>query len=882
MNIAGSLLVCVLTWPSPQAPSAPTPDEAPTQVAVKGRVITFDGAPIAGAAGAVGQAKDSVTGQLLQKPAWTTGDDGRFQFQIAAPEPGKEAAQLFLAQKGRAALARSIAFKTKKGTDPQDMQYEAEADLGDIVLPDGTQLFGRVRDDGGKPVANVRIVANDVCEHGQFLPGQHFGFFCAATSDATGIFSLPCALPQAVQLEFSAPGYYHRTLRPVANGTPLEMTLQKGGFIAGRVLDKDGKGVAKANVYVAYEMRGFTENCLTEGDGSFRVNLSYPTRYRISAMVQRGDSKATAAARARGRMRNTPWDNAHSDVLQGPRENLELQLKADDGKGEEKKDEPLTVRAIDKGTRQPVTEFVACSLWEEYANRNPNYLEYRMQYQLQSAKKAEDGKVDVPGPGQGASGTGAVRVLAKGYAPMTARDLEWKDLEAGKTREPLVVELVLESTIAGKVLDEVTGEPIADAKVWAHPKLDPSQGNYFDRSPSEPSDRAVTTAADGSFVLEQLGEGSWEVRAKHPKRPPLPAVDVELKAEQHLADFALKLPQGASVKGKLTGVPIGRGWKVFLHSVPPMNFSPNGGYYQNYNGQQVANNTVDVAADGTFAFDGVKLDSFFLVLTIPSAPRCGGDLFVPLEPMRVRKAGVQREFDLSADQPGQIKGRISFPAAAPSFDRLAVVAQMISEEGQMFWSPWMNQYPGPRSFVDQGGNFAIHLGPGQYVLQLIDIGTGIRLAGSDKPLKVEPNATVVADLAPKLYQLTVKLEKEDAGKDMALVDRIEVRVTPRQKNNNGAVMMGDNDQWESGVGVDLLPGETEARILVPDSQLHLLARNTVMSLRIDNERGNNQPLGKADIETSEQPEKNVLTLKVGPPPEIPPEKKKDEEGKEKQ
>lgn len=881
MSVADCLLLCALACGGAPALLAQDQPEVPQAVIkLKGRVVTFDGTPLPGAAYALAKADALVTAQLLAAPPSVTDAQGRFELPVAAPRPDAESQPitLLLALKGRAAVAKPLYLKQKKGSSPEDPVYEAETDLGDLVLPDGARLTGRVRDEQGKPIAGVLVRARDLFEQGQWFPGQDFEFLCTARSDQSGIFSLPCALPQGVVLEIAAAGYLQQTLQPVATSTPLEVTLQKGGFVGGRVLDKDGKGIAGASVVVQYERRGFSEPAKTGADGSFRLNLAYAGRYRITATAARQDGKAKAKPGAKRRQR--AYEQTHSEVLAGAKDNLELQFQPPDADkaNEERKDEPLPVRAIDKQTRQPVTEFKACSLWEDWANRNPNYLEYRLHWQMQQAQAAEEGKVEVPGPGQGGSGTGAVRVLAKGYALTTVRDVEFKDLEAGKAREPLLVELSKEAVVSGVVQDEVTGAPIAEARVWARPKLDPSQGTYFDQAPGEAPDDAVTTAADGSFRIGQLGEGTFELRVRHSKRPPLPATEVTLQDQEQKTGTVLKLLQGAAVKGRLVGGPIGRGWKVFLHEIPAMQFQNNGGYYRNYNNNgNVLQGAVDLADDGSFAFEGQKLDSFFLVLTIPSAPRCGGNLFVPLEPLRLRKEGLQRDFDVGADRPGEIKGRITLPAAAVPFERLVVVAQAMGEDGQMFWSPYNNSYPGPRSFVDQGGNYRILTGPGRYLLQLVDMGTGIRLHMTDKALELPPNGSLGADLAPRLYQLTVKLAAEDGKKEMAMVDRIEVRVAPKVKGQNGMVLGNDNDQWDSGIGQELPPGATELKIVVPDAQVHLLARNNVMALRLDEQRNENQPLGKSELETSDQPEKNVVTLKVGPPPEIKKPKAKDGE-----
>jgi len=243
---------------------------------------------------------------------------------------------------------------------------------------------------------------------------------------------------------------------------------------------------------------------------------------------------------------------------------------------------------------------------------------------------------------------------AKGYAPGTQKDIEWKDLGQGEVRPAVVVELTAESTLSGKVVDESTGEGVAGAKVWVRPQQNRNLG-YYNES-DQPPPEAVITAADGSYTVPMLGEGAHEVYVRHEQRPKVPTVSLELAAEEHKSGFDLKLPAGAEVKLTLTGAGIGQGWKAFLQELPDFNPASGGGVRYYGNGYEPPN-AVEIPGDGKVRWQGLKLSDYRLVLAYPSPPRCGGQVYVPVEPFRVRRGGVEREVDISRDRPGHVRGK---------------------------------------------------------------------------------------------------------------------------------------------------------------------------------------------------------------------------------
>lgn len=834
------------------ASGAPRAQE-PATVPLRGQVVTWQGEPVAGAAIAFGAEDEWTTAQLLAGPPLRTDTEGRFTVAVPA-RPESPPARLFVAAEGMAAIAPNVRWQYADTAPPRQ---RAATDMGRITLPLGTRLFGRVRDVDGRPVAGAVVVARDMLDGHRLLRGPVVGTLCRAVTDRSGIFQLPAALPNAVVLDVSHPGSYRQTLEPVAAATPLEITLVPSGRIAGRVLDAAGSGIAGAMVRALYERSGPTTTATTAADGSFALPLEYRARYRLRATLA-ADPDAVPPA---------PAANSHSALLEGPRANLELTLTA--GEAAEAP-ERLAIRAVAAGDRTPVADFRAVAVWEDYANRNANYLEYRLSYHMQrSGVAAKGGAAEVPGPGPNGAAVGAVRVLAPGRAPFTRTDVAWSEVEPGRAREPLVVELEPEATLGGTVVDERSGEPLAGATLWARPALDPRLGVY-DRSNAPPED-AVTAAADGSFTLRQLGAGSWHVRVRHPGRPPMPAVTVALERAEQRAGFELRMPAGATVAGRIVGMPIPQGSGVFLHELPRLSFGGTSHVRMVGAGPPAEPTLLD--PDGRFEFEGVALESFVLVLVLPSPPRCGQSLHVPIEPMRVRREGIRRDFDVAVDVPGRLAGQVTFARAAVPFERLVVVAQEVTDAGTHTIVQPQGNLTGPRTFVAPDGRFELPVSPGTHRLLLVDLLTSVVLAESPAGVTAKPGTTATADLPAELAQVRVRLVPENEGGAMAVVDRLEVRFQPADSPAApGLIVMNEN--YDQGVGLPVPDGTTELVFVLPAGRATLLARSAVPQLRGDGPRWEPGPLGRAELEIAAgAADDAAVEVPVVAPPEVPAEGK---------
>ncbi|MCR9247738.1 MAG: carboxypeptidase-like regulatory domain-containing protein [bacterium] len=798
---------------------------AQAPVSVTGRVVDPGGKPIANARIAIAGRYDLDTPALL-----TSGKqpDAEGSFVIAATPSDDEQGPRFLyvAAPGRAAIRQRIRWQKPA--------------FGELILPVGKRLVGRVRQPDGTALAEVRVIATDLLETTRALrTDTRHGFFCSAPTDAAGIFQLPCALPNAMALEFGKPGFARTWREPVAIGAPLEVELQPTGWIAGRVLDDEGRSVALARVTVAYELRATEQSVTTDEGGSFRVPLEREGRWRLTARHE-------SAAGTR---------SARSNVLRGPRANLEILLAPP----EAPTTRHLLVRA-ETTAGEPVRGFRATAVWDDFANRNIAFREFRLRQRLAGVEPATDGVAKIVGPPARGAKAGCIRVVAPGFAPATVADHEWHDPEPGEPGEPLVVTLQPEAHVRGQVRDSETGAPIAGARVRARFAPKTARSQYPDRNPKD----GVTTAADGTFDLRGLGSGRWRLTVDHESHAPARPVYLELENGEARDGVTLELPPGATVRGSVTGIQLGSGTLALLAPLPRTSYSAAG---RNRFGTPEPTRERRLDASAEFEFTGIPLGNYQLVLRLPSRPRLGGDLFLPIEPFRVRATGIDREFDCNADRPGRITGRLAFSHASASPENLIVIAEPARTE-QPPASTNM-RFRGPRSFVTRDLRFDVRAGPGDYFLYVADLETGLTLHTEPERVALGASKSVTRDLTVELARIDLALAAAPGVERPADVDRIEIRFAPRDLPNIVA-NLGSNPNYDSQRGLHWPRGAERRTLVLPPGTALFYARNGVRHLRHDRQRHTNPPLGIVDLEIEAGREQPIeCRLELDEAPEIP-------------
>ena len=153
-------------------------------------------------------------------------------------------------------------------------------DLGDVTLEAGLAIGGRVRDGEGRALPGATLTAWSEAPGGR-PPVE-------AETDEGGAFVLSGLEAGRYRVNVTAPGYARATVRAEAGGEPLEVVIEAGGEIAGRVLDARGRPVrdglvgAKARDGSALDPRSY-EGSADPADGSFRLDGLAAGTYDLEA-----------------------------------------------------------------------------------------------------------------------------------------------------------------------------------------------------------------------------------------------------------------------------------------------------------------------------------------------------------------------------------------------------------------------------------------------------------------------------------------------------------------------------------------------------------------------------------------------------------------------
>jgi hypothetical protein len=188
----------------------------------------------------------------------------------------------------------------------------------------------------------------------------------------------------------------------------------------------------------------------------------------------------------------------------------------------------------------------------------------RFQEVERSQKTAPDGKFRLSGLDAGpfrveARSKKAEEVLVK--SELTGRERKkkkhviWKAVAEGVTagRSDLLLTLAPGLELSGRVVDDL-GAPVTDFEVRAA-RMVPQPGGWWSRRDHF---RRPFRATDGSFTLEGIAEGDWELSVTGPQHGSSAALHVDLPCEETVL---LVLPREARVRGRVldaTGAPAAR------------------------------------------------------------------------------------------------------------------------------------------------------------------------------------------------------------------------------------------------------------------------------------------------------------------------------------
>lgn len=254
---------------------------------VSGRAVDEAGHPLSGASlrPEVFEAR-GLPALVGESMAGTSAADGSFAL---GPLPAG-AIGLAVSHRGYATERVPAAVRSRQSTD-----------LRDVVLEAGLAIRGRVRDRDGTALPGV-LVRAEPARGGE-------GATSDGETDGEGAFLLSGLPAGAYGVVAEAAGFAHARASATAGGPPVEIVMDAGGTISGRVVDAEGRPVEGATVHgEAAETGSATDRSFVwgttgeEGGGRFTIRDAAPSTYvlrvRASGM---GEASLTGVKVVAGR-----------------------------------------------------------------------------------------------------------------------------------------------------------------------------------------------------------------------------------------------------------------------------------------------------------------------------------------------------------------------------------------------------------------------------------------------------------------------------------------------------------------------------------------------------------------------------------------------------
>jgi protocatechuate 3,4-dioxygenase beta subunit len=549
----------------------------------------------------------------------------------------------------------------------------------DIVLrPGGVELTGAVKDIGGGPVDGAWVRAGP--ETWGDVALAH------ARSGADGSFRMWVA-PGGVHLIATADGYAEGNQSATVPGQRVEILLTPESVLAGRVvLAGSGAPVAGARVATGGpgsfgamqedSSPGAHGSAVTDEAGRFRLARLPPGRYKPVASTPDGHGEA------------------RESVLLGLGQTV-------DGALIELHPAALVVgRVLVAGNRVPCREGWV-SLHDAKADRG-------------AGGSVEDGRVEIkavmPGSYEVEVGCGGFRaedeypalVIAAGTAPP---EQEWTVRAGGRIRG---------------AVRSADGEPVARA--WISARLDSPEPRKSWRGGD-----GAATEEDGSFLIDGLRAGTYEVRVDVADLPVPEAPQRVAVAEGGEAAVELRLEEGGGVVGDVVD-DAGR-------PVPRVTVLAQGRARWSF-----GNDSAQTRDDGSFSLDGLRPGAYRLVAMRAGVFGWGAGMRAPGkgdddqsgQEVRVVAGETAHVRLVVESQSGAIRGRVADPQGSPITDAYvdaereseSAAAAAGSARRSMHWA-W-SRTP---VLTDTDGKFALEkLSPGRYTVRAFRRSGGEALA----------------------------------------------------------------------------------------------------------------------------------------------------------
>ncbi|MCU0225132.1 MAG: carboxypeptidase-like regulatory domain-containing protein [Acidobacteria bacterium] len=673
----------------------------PASTRISGAVLKADGTPVAGALVVArpaelpkppeGEATGDATPKPARLPETKTGADGRFALEV----PGTPPVALRVEAAGFAPATR----RDLSGDQPVTVTLEA-----------GLALSGQIFDRRtGRPLAKAEVEAAGSDASGFFDPDDAKRFRAKATADAQGRFRLAGLAPDLYSVSASAPGFRAASRDRVGVGlgaAPADvfLYLKPGVTIPGRVVDREGKPIAKASVSVR-PSGGLPSNLAdwTGGGGDLYARTD-----------DKGAFELAGVPAAQAFLLEVTHEDYAPAWLDG--------VRATDGR----RTAPATI-TLDRGVTltgkllagdQPFDGRLSVELsYETPDDWAGNRRTVRRSGPKVVAKEGAFRIERLP------TGTATVEVEPNGYAPVK-KDKVLVQAEHGADVGTLTVERG--AAISGTVVDEA-GKPVAEAEV-ATQSLSMTGG--FVR-------RECTTGADGAFALAGLpADRTYEVTASHAGFAS--ASQKELKPDGDALTLTLRAKGSGTVTGRVvTGNPPVPVAGLFVEAIPKGDSSPMG--MMTALGMGVEKRAVH-AADGRFQLEDLVPGKYTFKVT--------ADGLVParLEETELFPGQPLDLGEIRLEKGATVRGLVQDKGSKAPVGGAAIVIEEGGGLAGMLKQMDPNQRPAATTGPD--GRFTLSgIAPGQLALRV----ESDRYAPAKSTLEIQPGvppADLTVDLGP--------------------------------------------------------------------------------------------------------------------------------------
>jgi len=417
---------------------------------------------------------------------------------------------------------------------PADASPEALEQNAAAPSPDAGVVTGRILDRNLTPIEGVEVTAG--IEFPFFGEGIRRESVEPVRTDADGTYRIAIGVDQACTLRFDHPDYARESRRGVRGRTTgvvilEDIELARGGGIAGRVVDSEGRPVAGAAIRTqSYWEDGSGSLSIVHGsqgspaatsgeDGTFRL-----AHLSVGKVTLTADEPRFALAQAGPFEIEEGKTIPRIEIVLEPGREVRGVVLAPDGSPVAEADVTLSPHF---GSGINIAIGGDATDGERPPSRGRS-----------AARTAEDGSFRFTGV---APGNYAVEAKKPGFARV-----ETAPVEAGAS--DVVVQLVRNGTVRGSVVDARSGDPVRVFSAGLKPQNDSSFFFSIGGDSGTPSLRRFEDP-DGRFEIQDVDPGTYRlvVRAPDHAEGTARGVVVESGAEVEVAPVALE--PGASIEG---------------------------------------------------------------------------------------------------------------------------------------------------------------------------------------------------------------------------------------------------------------------------------------------------------------------------------------------